>query len=195
MASFPQPALIKQLQEFLGACNYYRLYVRRFAEISFSLTRALAGSPLEWTEDMEVAFNRLKLSLAKTTLLHQPVSSAKLSLHTNVSAIAVVAVLQQEVRSRLQPLAFFSKKLNSAQLNYSTFDRELLAVYLAIQHFRDLLYGRQFTVLTDHKPLTTAILQSSTPISTRQQRYLSFISEFTTALEYLPGKDNVVAIK
>ena len=142
---------------------------------------------------MELAFNRLKLSLAEAALLHHPVSGAQLSLHTDASATAVGAVLQQRVRGWIQPLAFFSKKLNPAQLNYSTFDRELLAVYLAIQHFRDMLYGRQFTVFTDRKPLTSAILRASTPISARQQRHLSFISEFTTDLVYLPGKDNVVA--
>ena len=103
MASFPQPASIKQLQEFLGACNCYRRYARHFAEIALPLTRALAGSPKSLA---------LKLSLAETTLLHHPVSGAKLSLHTDASAIAVGAVLQQEIRARLQPLVFFSKKLN-----------------------------------------------------------------------------------
>ena len=195
MASFPRPASVKQLQEFLGTCNFYRRYVRGFAEVALPLTAALAGSPklLVWSDSMELAFNRLKLSLAEATLLHHPVSGAQLSLHTDASATAVGAVLQQRVRGRVQPLAFFSKKLNPAQLNYSTFDRELLAVYLAIRHFRDMLYGRQFTVFTDHKPLTSSILRSSTPVSARQQRHLSFISEFTTDLVYLPGKDNVVA--
>ena len=124
-ASFPRPASIKQLQEFLGTCNYYRSYVRRFAEVSLPLTGAWLVPLSHWGE-REVAFNRLKLSLAETTLLHHPVSGAKLSLHTDSSAAAVGAVLQQQVHGQLQPLAFFSKKLNPAQLNYSTIHLNLV---------------------------------------------------------------------
>ena len=102
-------------------------------------------------------------------------------------------VLQQWDRGGWRPLAFFSKKLASAQSVYSAFDRELLAVYLSIQHFRFMLEGRRFTVFTDHKPLVAAINRVSPPWSARQQRHLAFISEFTTDLQHLPGASNVVA--
>ncbi|GFR65581.1 Pol polyprotein [Elysia marginata] len=90
-----------------------------------------------------------------------------------------------------RPIAFFSRKLTSTQSRYSTFDRELLAIYSAIQHFRFFLEGRPFSVLTDHKPLTYA-LTSKTARSPRQERQLSYIAEFTTDIRYISGPDNVV---
>ena len=78
-------------------------------------------------------------------------------------------------------------------MRYSTFDRELLAVFLAVRHFRFLLDGRPFSVHTDHKPLVAAISKQRTPFSARQQRQLSFLSEFSTTFVHVPGKENVVA--
>ncbi len=92
-----------------------------------------------------------------------------------------------------QPLAFYSKKLSSAENRYSTFNRELLAAFLTIQHFRFLLEGWQFTLLTDHKPLVAAMTHVTPLQSARQQRHLAFVSEFTTDLRHTPGSENVVA--
>ena len=82
--------------------------------------------------------------------------------------------------------------ITHAELKYSAFDRELLAIYLSIKHFRYFLEGRQFTVYTDHLLLTTAIT-STADRSPRQTRQLSYIAEFTTDIRHLPGKTNVVA--
>jgi hypothetical protein len=87
------------------------------------------------------------------------------------------------------PLAFFSKKLEAAQQKYSAFDRVLLVAYLAVRHFRSMLHGREFSILSDHKPLSFAIDRVSEPWSARQQRQLAFISEFTGDIQYLPRKD------
>ena len=77
------------------------------------------------------------------------------------------------------PLAFFSRKSSDSERKYSAFDRELLASYSAIKHFRHFLESRSFTFYTDHKPLTSA-LRSQTDRSPRQTRHLSFIAEFTS---------------
>jgi hypothetical protein len=92
-----------------------------------------------------------------------------------------------------RPLAFFSAKIEPAQTRYSAFDCELLAVYLAIRHFRWLLEGRQFHVLTDHKPLTFALHRVSDSWSARQQRQLAYVAEYTSDLRHVPGASNVVA--
>ena len=102
-----------------------------------------------------------------------------MSVTTDASVVAVGAVLQQLVNSVWVPLASFSKKLRSPERRYSTFDRELLALYLGICHFRYFLEGRQFVAFTDHKPLTFCMSKAE-PWSGRQQRQLSYISEFTT---------------
>ncbi|GFW65381.1 transposon Tf2-8 polyprotein [Trichonephila clavipes] len=101
--------------------------------------------------------------------------------------------LHQVVDSELQPLAFFSRKLTSSEKSYSAYDRELLAIYSAIRHFRYMLEARDFTVFTDHKPLTYAFRQKSDKCSPRQIRQLDFISQFTTNIVHIPGSDNIAA--
>ena len=102
-------------------------------------------------------------------------------------------VWKGKINSEWQPLAFFSKKLNSAQLNYSAFDRELLAIVLSIRHWRFMLEARQFHILTDHKPLTYALSRISEPWSARQQRSLGLIAEYTSDIRHIAGKENIVA--
>jgi hypothetical protein len=102
-------------------------------------------------------------------------------------------VLQQLTGGRWQPLAFYSKKLSGAGTRYSTFDRELLAAFSAVRHFRFLLEGRQFRLLTDHKLLVKSLFRTTPPWSARQQRQLSFIAEFTSDIRHTPGQENVVA--
>ena len=101
--------------------------------------------------------------------------------------------LQQKESGGWHPLAFFSAKLSTTQQRYSTFDRELLGVFLALCHFRFELEGRKFHILTDHLPLVSALSRVSPPWSARQQRQLSYISEFTSDLRHTPGAANVVA--
>jgi hypothetical protein len=102
-------------------------------------------------------------------------------------------VLQQLNGGRWQRLAFYSKKLSGAGTRYSTFDKELLATFSAVRHFRFLLEGRQFHLFTDHKPLVTSLFRTTPPWSAGQQRQLSFITEFTSDIRHTPGQENVVA--
>lgn len=87
--------------------------------------------------------------------------------------------------------SFFSRKMTPAETRYSTFDRELLAVYLAIQHFCHFLKGRHFYV-TDHKPLTF-VLNTRSDHHSPQARQLDYISQFTSTISHVHGVDNVVA--
>ncbi|KAK3703111.1 hypothetical protein RRG08_002969 [Elysia crispata] len=107
--------------------------------------------------------------------------------------VAVGAVLEQFNKGHWQPLAFFSRQLRKAEIKYSAFDRELLGVYLAIRHFRFMLEGRNFTIYTDHKPIVHAMAKTTELWSARQQRHLSAISEFSTDIAHVSGKNNIVA--
>ena len=102
-------------------------------------------------------------------------------------------MLQQWVNGQWCPLSFFSKALKPAETRYSTFDRELLAIYLTIKHFRYFLEGRNFHVLTDHKPLIYALSARPDRHSPRQIRHLDLISQFTTDLRHVQGSGNVAA--
>jgi cleavage and polyadenylation specificity factor subunit 1 len=192
---YPTPTTIKQLQRFLGLINFYRRFLPHAAAVLRPLTDSLKGNPksLQWTPQLDSAFDAAKQLLLSVTPLQFPDPTAAIAVATDASDSQAGAVLQQSTPSGWKPLAFFSTKLTPAQQKYSTFDRELLAAYLAIRHFRFLLEGRPFQLHTDHQPLAAAMHRVSPPWSARQQRHLAYISEFTTDIRHLPGKDNVVA--
>lgn len=192
---FQPPATIKGLQEFVGMANFYRRFIPAAAQVMSPLFEALAGKPkaLIWDDARMKAFQDTKKALAEATLLNHPRHNVPISLTSDASNQAVGAVLQQHVNGMWEPLAFFSKKLRPPERKYSTFDRELLALYLGIRHFRYFLEGRQFVAYTDHKPLTFCMPKASEPWSNRQQRQISYISEYTTDIRHLQGKDNLVA--
>ena len=154
-------------QRTTGMVNFYRRFVPSAAHILQPLYQATAGKPkqLQWTEENISAFERTKEALANATLLAYPQANAPIAVTVDASSVAVGAALEQLVDDSRQPLAFFSKALRPAEKKYSTFDRELLAVYLAVRHFRYYLEGRDFTVFTDHKPLMFAFAKVSEPWS------------------------------
>ena len=100
-------------------------------------------------------FNKITFNAAKW---HWPRRQAWLicqtSINTDASDTAVGAVLQQYLHGVWTPISFFSRKLLPAEKKYSTFDKELLAVYMAVKKFRYFIEGRRFAIFTDHKPLT-----------------------------------------
>ena len=134
-----------------------------------------------------------KEALANASLLFYPTPDAPTCLITDASDMAVGAVLQQHIQGTWHPISFFSHKMTPAETRYSTFDRELLAVYLSIKHFGHFLEARPFHVLTNHKSLTYALNYRSDQHSPRQARHLDYISQFTSTIRHICGMDNVVA--
>ena len=148
---------------------------------------------LVWTSELDTVFKQSKEALANATMLVHPCHEAPTSLTVDASDVAVGAVLEQLIDGVWKPLAFFSHQLHPPERKYSAFDRELLALYLAVHHFRYFLEAHPFIAYTDHKPLTLAFAKVSNPWSPRQQRHLAYISEFTTDVRHIVGKDNSVA--
>ena len=113
----------------------------------------------------------------------------------DASAEHVGAALQQRTAPTApwEPLGFFSRKLDAAQVRYSAYDRELLACVQGIRHFRFMLEGRRFTLYTDHKPLTFALSKAAEPWTACQCRHLSYVAEFTGDIRHIAGQDNMVA--
>ena len=119
----------------------------------------------------------------------------KLYLVCDASEKAIGSCLNQfdlETQS-WQPLAFYSKALSSSQRQYSTYDRKLLALFLSLRHFFDLLLGRDVTLVTEHKPLTFAMKKVSPTMSPRQINQLNFISQFSKSIKCIPAIHNQVA--
>ena len=190
--SFPVPHDKNSLHQFVGLINYYHRFVPRYAEILQPLHQALAADSFT-SSTCQKAFEEAKQTLSEAVMLVHPQPHAATCITTDASDFAAEAVLEQFIQGQWKPISFFSKKLNPAELNYSAFNRELLAVYLAVRHFQYFVEGRVFHINTDHKPLTFALQSSAEQGSPRQARHLAFISEFTTDIRHIAGQTNRVA--
>lgn len=196
---FKKPQVVKELKRFLAMLNFYRSFLPQAVNNQMILQALIDGNrrndttPIHWTPEADAAFDWCKTDLAEATLLAHPAVNAPISLSADAPDVAIGAVLHQLVEGVSQPLGFFSKKLQNGQLRYSTYDRELLAVYEGIKHFRHLIEGRNFSIFTDHKPLIFAFKQKSEKSSPRRIRQLDFISQFSTDVRYVKGEHNTVA--
>ncbi|KAG8175361.1 hypothetical protein JTE90_018041 [Oedothorax gibbosus] len=197
--NYPQPKTVREIQQFLGFLNFFRRFLPNIAQHQVHLTSYLKGAKkndktkIDWSDNAEADFQKCKELIANAVLLAHPKPDANLSLQVDASDFSIGGALMQVVEDELQPLSFFSRKLSPAEKNYSAYDRELLAAYASIKHFRHMLEARQFTLHTDHKPLTYAFRQRSDKCSPRQARQLDFISQFTTDIRYIKGSENIVA--
>ncbi|CAH2108893.1 unnamed protein product [Euphydryas editha] len=196
--NFPIPKTVRELRRFLGMVNFYRRFVPNAAIYQAPLNALLMGSvkgshPVTFAAVEMEAFNACKDGLSQAALLAHPDCDAKLALVTDASDKAIGGALQQLKDSAWQPLAFFSRKLSPSQTKYSPYERELLAIYESVKHFRHMLEARHFVIYTDHRPLTYAFSSRKDHCSPRQFRYLDLISQFTTDIRHISGKDNVVA--
>lgn len=196
---YTQPTIAKDLRRFIAIINFYRRFIPNAVENQTTLQKLINGnrkndkSIIVWNDAATAAFQKCKKELANAVMLAHPASNAPLILQVDASDTAVGAALHQIVANESQPLGFYSKRMTDTQKRYSTYDRELLSAYQGIKHFRHMLEGRQFTLLTDHKPLVFAFQQKQDKASPRQTRHLDFIGQFTTDIRHVSGKENVIA--
>ena len=203
--SVPPPTSIKELQRFLGMVNYYRRFIRKAAHHLHPLFGALKGPKrkkgeprpkpriLTWNEDLQASFDAIKEALAEATLLHHPRPNAPLALTTDASKFAIGGVLEQCGPNGWEPLSFYSAKLDDNQIDWPAFDRELLAMFRSVRHFRPMVEGHAFTIFTDQQALVPSMRKKSEPLTPRQTYQLTCVSEFSTNIQYIEGKSNVVA--
>ena len=141
--NFAQPQSQRQLRRFIGLVNFYHRFLPHRADLMQPLHSLLKGKTqsLTWTDEAVAAFNATKQALANASLLAYLSPDAPTCLMTDASDTAVGAVLQQYINDTWHPISFFFRKMTPAETRYSTFDRELLAVYLSIKHFRHFFEG------------------------------------------------------
>lgn len=200
---YPIPKTVQELRRFLGMINFYRNNIPQAAKHQALLNKYLVRSKkndkteIQWTPDALEAFDQCKASLSDAVTLTPPTTHAPLSLMTDASQTCVGAVLQQYENGMWKPLSFFSKGLSEAQSNYSTYDRELLAIYMAVTHFQPYVEGRELIIYTDHKPLcyafTTKQNSANKKECPRRLRHLEYIAQFTTDIRHVAGNMNPVA--
>ena len=198
ISEFHLPETSTELRRFMGMINFFRAMIQNFANIAYPVTELLRHNPssksLPWTDASIASFSKLKQALANCpTFAFPSQTSTNYQLVTDSSSLVVGAALYQMLDSRPAPLGFYSKKLSDTQRDYSVYDKELLAAYLAVHHFKTLIDGHSVTLFLDHKPIVSAFRSRSIAKSDRQQRQLSFISEYVSSVEYIRGDNNIVA--
>lgn len=189
---WPLPKTEKELRGFLGILGYYRKFIRDFAMIAKPLTKALRkGEAINHSKEFVDSFERCRNILTGSDILQYPDFEKPFILTTDASNYAVGAVLSQGQIGSDKPIAFASRTLNKSEENYSAIEKELLAIVWACKYFRPYLYGRKFTLYTDHKPLTFSLnLKDS---NSRLIHWRLYLEEFDYEIKYRPGKQNIVA--
>ncbi|GJP81305.1 hypothetical protein CLOP_g11465 [Closterium sp. NIES-67] len=184
------PENVKELQQFLGFANYYNRFVPQYAKIAAPLTNLLKkNTPCKWEPKHQEAVEQLKQALTSAPILILPDPERDYVIEADASDQAVGAVLMQDQGNGLQPIAYLSKKLHGAELNYPIHDKEALAIIIAFKAWRCYLEGRRITVYTDHCSLK--YLKTQPNLSRRQVRWIDFLeTHFHYDIVYKPGHKN-----
>ena len=183
------PTNTKQVRQFVGMAQYYRRFVEKFARMAKPLTDLLKKDDrFLWTKDCQQAFETLRKALTSSPILVFPDFTKHFTLYTDASGVALGAVLTQMQDRKEHVVEYFSRVLSKPERNYSTIEREALAIVTAVKHFRPYLYGRRFTVLTDHQPLKWALNNYHT--SNRLTKFGLALQDYDIEIRYHPGKKN-----
>ena len=155
----PPPQNVQQLRSFLGLLNYYRKFIPDLASIIHPLTTLLhSDCKWNWSETCMQAFNLAKEKLVSSDVLVHYDPRLPIKVAGDASAYGVGAVLSHVMDDGSErPVAFASRTLTASERNYAQVEKEALALIFAVKKFHLYLYGRQFILVTDHKPLTAIL--------------------------------------
>jgi hypothetical protein len=185
---WPVPTNLKELRGFLGISGYYRKFVRHYGVISQPLTHLLRkGVPFVWSADTQKAFELLKQALISAPVLALPNFAKKFEIETDASDSGVGAVLLQEGH----PLAYVSRGLGPRTRGLSTYEKEYMAILLAVEQWRAYLQHAEFTIHTDHCSL--AHLEDQRLHTSWQQKVFTKLLGLQFRIKYKKGCDNRVA--
>ena len=195
IVKYPIPTSRKELARFLGMAGYYRNFCLNFSEIAAPLTNLLSKKvKFVWTDDCQMAFDKVKLLLQKSPVLKSPDYEKPFKLIIDSSDVGTGSVLVQEASDGLDhPVSYFSKKFLKYQRNYSVVEKETLGLVLALEHFDVYLGSTPFKikVYTDHNPLT--FLKTMKNKNQRLVRWSLALQEYNLEIQHIPGSENVVA--
>lgn len=195
ISQFPVPTTKRELRRFLGMIGYYRSFCRNFSDVVLPLTNLLGKtSAFVWSADCQAAFDNAKALLCGAPVLAAPNFQLPFKLEVDASATGAGAVLLQEDGDGLDhPICYFSKKFLRHQLNYSTIEKEALALLLSLQQFEVYIGSSSIPVVvfTDHNPLIFLSRMKNT--NQRIMRWSLYLQGFNLEIRYKKGTDNVLA--
>lgn len=192
-----QPGTVRGVQSFLGFCNFYRRFIKNYSRIAKPLHHLTRKETVfEWTSDCQKAFRELKRLLTVTPILVHYDLMAPTQVETDASDGVVGGVLsQQDDLGVWHPVAYFSKTMQPAERAYDIYDKEMLAIILALQEWRAELEGLQrddrFNIMTDHQALE--YFMTKRKLNARQIRWLEKLSHYHFLIKYRPGRRNTLA--
>lgn len=188
------PATKKQVRSFLGLIGWYRRFIPDFstkAAVLTELTKKASPNKVRWTPTCEEAFNHLKQALCQDPVLQSPDFDQPFVLQTDASGVGLGAALLQGEPENLRPVLYISRKLFPREVNYSTIEKECLAIKWALDSLRYYLLGRTFTLETDHRALQW--LGKMKDSNARITRWYLTMQPFSYEIKYRPGVQNKTA--
>ncbi|KAL4363652.1 hypothetical protein GQ457_04G020210 [Hibiscus cannabinus] len=192
ISKLPPPTTVKGIRSFLGHAGFYRRFIEDFSKITKPLCSLLEqGRPFEFNKDCTKAFNLLKQKLVTAPIVEPPDWKIPFELMCDASDYAVGAVLGQRKGKIFHPIYYASKTLNDAQVNYTTTEKEMLAVIFAFDKFRSYLIGTKVIVHTDHSAIK--YLLSKKDAKPRLIRWILLLQEFDIEIIDRKGTENQVA--
>jgi len=189
----PRPRTAHDVQVFNGLAQFNRCFIRNYAGIMEPITKLLRKSEeFVWTERCESAWQQIKQQYTMAPILIPPRWDLEFHVHSDASNLAVGAMLAQNPTGKSdQPIVYASRLLNSAEKNYTTTEREALAMVYALQKFRHYLLGNKVVFFVDHMALT--YLVNKPQASSRVTRWLLLFTEYDFSVVYKPGKTHGIA--
>ncbi|GFY24292.1 hypothetical protein TNCV_1013411 [Trichonephila clavipes] len=185
--NFPTPKNIHDIRSFLGLCSYFRRFIKGFCYLAEPLQSLLkSGVEFHWGPEEVEAFNSLKKALTSDPVLGMYDERASTEIHTDASGYGIGAVLVQIQNNVEKVIAYASRTLTKAEKNYSTTERECLAIVWATNKFRPYIFGKHFTVVTDHHSLCW--LMNLKDPSGRLARWALRLQEHDFDIKYKTGK-------
>ena len=184
---WPKPESLHEVRSFLGFCSYYRRFIPKFAEISKSLHKLTEkNQKFLWTKECNAAFETLKEKMVSSPILAHTDFTKPFILDTDASDQAIGAVLSQRIEGKEHVIAYASRTLTKSERRYCVTRKELLAVINFVKYFRHYLYGRAFTVRTDHGSLRW-LMKFKNP-EVQIARWLETLSSYEFKIEHRPGR-------
>lgn len=192
IAEFPKPKNTRQIRQFLGVAAWYQRFIRNYSSVASPLSDLLKKrQKFIWSESAQTSFDNLKNALISAPILVNPDFTKRFYIQCDASSTGVGSVLFQVSDSGVEnPIAYMSKKLNSAQRNYSVSELECLAAFLSIKKFRCYVEGHPFTVITDHSSLKWLMNQKD--LTGRLARWSLKLQMYDFDIEYKSGAQNIV---